>query len=42
MNSPILLRATLDSLIFMLAMGCTYAAQQADRPITAVLIFLRV
>ena len=40
MLSQTLLRAALDFLIFLFAMGCTYAAQQADRPITAVLIFM--
>ena len=40
MNSQTMLRALIDALIFAVAMGCTYAAQQADRPITAVLIFL--
>lgn len=40
MLSQTLLRAALDCLIFLFAMGSTYLAQQADRPITAVLIFL--
>lgn len=40
MNHRIMLRAALDLLIFVIAVVCTYAAQQADRPITAVLIFL--
>lgn len=40
MTSSVLLRSALDLLIFLMAVACTYAAQQADRPITAVLIFL--
>ncbi|WP_394728909.1 ATP-binding protein [Altererythrobacter sp. GH1-8] len=40
MLSQTLLRVAVDCAIFLLAVGCTYAAQQADRPITAVLIFL--
>ena len=39
-SNRLFLRAALDCLIFLLAVGCTHAAQQADRPITAVLIFL--
>lgn len=40
MNDQIMRRAAFDLLIFLAAVGGTYAAQQADRPITAVLIFL--
>ncbi|TIX51665.1 ATP-binding protein [Alteraurantiacibacter aquimixticola] len=40
MNSRTLVRAALDCLIFLVAVTGTYLAQQADRPITAVLIFL--
>jgi two-component system sensor histidine kinase KdpD len=39
-SNRLFLRSALDCLIFLLAVACTHAAQQADRPITAVLIFL--
>ncbi|WFL77800.1 ATP-binding protein [Altererythrobacter arenosus] len=40
MNKRILLSAAIDSAIFAATVGGTYLAQQADRPITAVLVFL--